>query len=374
MDLKKISMPDFKKLDKSLINKLALFLLIIVFLVVIIIVVKIFKGNRISYEKIEDKMIAAAKKYYSSDESGIQEFKNISSKELSINVDKLVESGYLKDLTKLTPNKEATCTGRVNAKTNNGYILYTSYLDCGNDYKTKYLSDLLKEDIVTTKDGLYAYNDYYLYRGEYVNNYVNFANKTWRILRINSDNTIRMIETTKREKIVWDDRYNVNLEGNDGINDFEVSRIKDSLESLYNDNSEFSDTDKAYIIPQNLCIGKRNEYETINDGTIECSKTYNDFMIGLVQVNEYALPSLDENCKTPIDKACGNYNYFSDFNSAYWSITASTIKSSKVYKLSPEPFTTNADAIAGIRAVIHIDSNVTYVSGNGTLDQPYVFK
>lgn len=374
MDLKKISMPDLKKLDKSLINKLAMFILIIVFLVIIIIVIKLLKGNRVSYSAIEEKMVVAAKKYYSNNEEGIEKFKDISSKELSVNVDTLVKAGYIKDLTKLTPNKEATCKGKVSAKTNNEFILYTAYLDCGADYKTKYLSDVLKESIVDTGNGLYAYNDYHLYRGEYVNNYVNFADKTWRIIRINNDNTIRLIETTKREKIVWDDRYNIDLDSNDGINDFDVSRIKDSLAALYNNDKEFTDTDKAYILPQNLCIGKRNTDETNIDGTVECSKTYDNFMIGLIQANEYALSSLDANCKTPEDKACDNYNYFNNFTSSYWSITASNYKTSKVYKLSPAPFVTNADNEASIRSVIKIDSNATYVSGDGTLENPYIFK
>lgn len=374
MDLKKISMPDLKKLDKKLINKLAFFLLIILFLVVIIVVFKLLKGNRISYSLIEDKMIIAAKKYYSENEEGIEKFKDISSKELSLNVDTLVEAKYMRDLTKLTLNKEATCKGKVVAKSNNGYILYTPYLDCGKDYKSKYLSDIVKEHIVDTSDGLYNYGDYYLYRGEFVNNYVTFANKTWRIIKINNDNTIRMIETTKREKIVWDNRYNVNLEGNDGINDFEVSRIKNSLTELYNNADEFNDTDKSYIIPQNLCIGKRTVTETNNDGSVECSKTYDNFMIGLIQANEYALPSLDSNCKMPTDSACENYNYLSNFESSYWSITPSTLKTSKVYKLNPGPNLTNANNEAGIRAVIHIDSNSIYVSGDGSLEKPYVFK
>ena len=374
MDLKNISMPNLKKLDKKLINKLAMFLLVIVFLVVIIIVVKLIKGNRISYASIEDKMVIAAKKYYSDNEEGIEKFKDVSSTEISVNVDTLVEAGYLKELTKLTPNKEAVCTGKVSAGTNNGYILYTAYLDCGADYKTKYLSDVLKENIVDTGDGLYAYNDYHLYRGEFVNNYVSFADKTWRIIKINNDGSLRMMETTRREKLVWDDRYNINLEGNDGINDFEVSRVKDSLESLYNNDEEFTDSDRGYILPQTLCIGKRDENETNIDGTIECSKIYDNFMIGLIQANEYALSSLDNNCKIPTDRACQNYNYFSEFESSYWSITASTIKTSKVYKLNPEPFITNANNEASIRAVINVDSNVTYASGDGTLEKPYIFK
>ncbi len=374
MDLKKIQMPDLKKMDKKLINKLFSFLFIIFIIIAVIIVIKVIKGNRTSYSSIEDKMITAAKKYYSEDEQGIEEFKNISNKEISVNVDTLIEKKYLKDLTKLTPNKEAVCKGKVNAKTNNNYILYTAFLDCGEDYKTKYLSDVIKKNVVESGDGLYAYNDSYIFRGEKVNNYVKFADKEWRIIRINNDNSIRMMETTIRDEIVWDNRYNIDVKSSEGINDFAVSRIKDSLEELYNDNKEFDDNAKSHIISQNLCIGKRKETDTSKDGSIECSSTYDNFMIGLLQVNEYGLASLDNNCISPLNRACQNYNYLSNFRTSYWSITTSADKTNKVYKFIDTPMITTANNTSRIRAVIHIDANTTYVSGDGTIENPYILK
>lgn len=374
MDLKNIKKPDLKKMDKGLINKLASFLLIIVLIFVVIIVIKLVKGNRISYESIENKMINAAKTYYSEDEQGIKEFKDVSAQNISVDIKTLVEKGYLKDLTKLTPNKEAICDGYVRVKTNNNYTLYTAFLDCGSDYKTKYLSDVIKNNIVETGDGLYKYNDEYIFRGELVNNYVNFADKEWRIIKINSDNTIRMIETTVREEIVWDNRYNVDTKSKEGINDFNVSRIKDSLEELYNNEEEFNDNDKSHIVAQNLCIGKRKRNDNSINGTTECSQKYDNFMIGLLQVNEYALASLDKNCTNPEAKACQNYNYFSEYKNSYWSITANAEKTNKVYKFVNTPIVTSANNRSRIRAVINIDANSTFIDGDGTKENPYVIK
>lgn len=374
MNLKKIEMPNLKKMDKGLINKLFMFLLFIVIIFVVIIVIKLIKGNRTSYENIEEKMIISAKEYYSTDEQGIEEFKEVSNKEISVDIDTLIEKGYLKDITKLTPNKEAVCKGKVRVKTNNNYTLYTAFLDCGEDYKTKYLSDVLKKNVVESGDGLYLENDYYIYKGENVNNYVSFANKQWRIIRINSDNTIRMIETTVREEIVWDDRYNTDTQSKEGINDFSVSRIKDSLEELYNNNEEFDDNAKSHIVPQNLCIGKRSNSDNSKDGKTECSQTYNNFMIGLLQTNEYALASLDKKCTSPDDKVCQNYNYLNKFKTSYWSITANADKSQKVYKFVNTPMVTTANNTSRIRAVIHIDANSTFTTGDGTMENPYIIK
>lgn len=374
MDLKNIKIPDLKKMDKGLISKLFMFILFIIIIFAAIIIIKLIKGNRISYEKIEEKMIIAAKEYYSEDEKGIEEFKDISNKEISVDIETLIENGYLKDITKLTPNKEAVCKGKVRVKTNNNYTLYTAFLDCGEDYKTKYLSDVIKKNTVETGDGLYVYNDAYIFRGENVNNYVKFADKEWRIIRINNDNTIRMIETTIREEIVWDNRYNVDTKAKEGINEFNVSRIKDSLEELYNNNEEFDDNAKSHIVPQNLCVGKRANNDSSKDGRTECSKTEDNFTLGLLQVNEYALASLDNKCISPNDKVCQNYNYLSGFKTSYWSITANADKTNKVYKFVNTPMITTANNTSRIRVVINIDANSTFATGDGTKENPYIIK
>ena len=97
-------------------------------------------------------------------------------------------------------------------------------------------------------------------------------------------------------------------------------------------------------------------------------------MIGLLQVNEYGLASLDNNCVSPLNRACQNYNYLSNFRTSYWSITASADKTNKVYKFVNIPMVTTANNTSRIRAVIHIDANATYVSGDGTAENPYILK
>lgn len=375
MDLRKLSMPNLKKMDKKLINKLVLVLILIVIIFIGIIVFKLIIGNRTSYNNVENKMVKAAIKYYSENENGINSFKNIGNGTITVSTETLIENKYLKELTKLIPDKgkEISCKGSVSAKMNNGYVLYTPYLEC-NNYKTKKLNEVMTESIVEAEDGLYKVNDSYIFRGEYVNNFVSFADKIWRVLKINEDGSIRMIETTKREKIVWDDRYNIDTENSNGINDFNISRIKDSLIKLYEDDEEFNDSDKAYIVPQKLCIGKRGPNETNNSGEIECSEVVDNWMIGLIQVNEYLNASIDPNCQKFNDPQCGNYNYLKSLRGTYWSITPSTEKTSKVYKMLPQPYVTNAEGSAGIRGVILIDQDSIYVKGDGTEDNPYVFK
>ena len=375
MDLKNLKMPDLKKLDKKLVARLSLVLAIIVVLIIVIIVIKLIIGNRVGYSVIEEKMVNGAKKYYSNDEVGTEKFKKISDGEISVSIDELVENGYLQNLEKLVLDKEVTCKGKVTVKMNNGYTLYTPFLDCGSTYKTKYLNEVITSTTTESGNGLYKINNDYVFRGENLNNHVTFANKNWLILRVRENGNIRLIELTKREKIVWDDRYNLEVQSRNGINNFNVSRIKESLTSLYENTEEFSETDKGYIVPTNLCIGKRSEEETDNSGNVECKEIVENWPLGLVQINEYIIASLDGSCHKLTDRTCENYNFFNELeDGSYWSITTNSARSDKAYKFNPAPFSTSASSEAGIKAVIELDKNTVYVSGDGSKDNPYTIK
>lgn len=360
---------NIKNLDKNLIKKFSIIFGIIAIIFIIIIILKLILGGRISYTSIENKMIESAKKYYQNNSEKLP-----SDGTVTIESSKLIEEGYLKDFSKLVKDKNATCNGQVTVTNSNGSYLYSATLNCGEYYQTKKFKDVLLENVVTSGNGLYNYGNYYIYRGENLNNYVSFAGKTWLILRVYNDGTIRMLETTNRENVVWDDRYNSNRESNVGINDFNVSRIKDTLEEIYNNSNEFSETDKSYISNQNLCIGKRSDSNGYGmDESVECSNTLQNQPIGLLQVNEFALASLDQNCKNTTDLECTNYNYLTTLNS-YWTLTADADNTYKVYKVSGSPFVSTASSTSKPRIVVQINSNVNYESGDGSNENPYKFK
>ena len=357
-----------KNIDKDILKKFGVIAGVIFLLFIVLIIFLAIKGSKLDYNQIEEKMISAAKRYYSDNDDKLPTTDNGT---VSISADELATSGYMKNLSKLVKNKNDVCSGQVTVTKNGDYLLYTANLTCGDNYQTKKLKDVIAENAVTSGDGLYKMDEAYVFRGEKVNNYVSFADKVWRIIRINTDGTIRMIDTTKRDDYPWDDRYNSSQNTYVGINDYSLSRAKDSIEEIYN--TEFTDTDKAYFVKYDLCVGKRSRETTINDATVECSAFIENQNLGLLTPNEYVLASLSDKCDMPESSECTNYNYMAYIGST-WTLTADKDTTYKVYKLSGVAFLTDASNYSQFKVVAHINSQVTYVSGDGTEENPYVFK
>lgn len=356
-----------KYLDQELVKKLGIVIGAVVGAFIIIIIFLTITGGRLTYTQIESRMVSAAKEYYRDNKDKLPKTDN---GVVTISTDKLVEEEYMKSLTKLVKNKDDVCSGQVSVTKNEDNYYYSPTLSCGENYSTKKLKDVIVDKTVTTENGLYQVGENYIFKGDNVNNYVKFADRLWRIIKINPDGSIRMIDISKRDGVVWDDRYNSEKDYNIGINDYGVSRIKDTINNIYN---ELSSKDKAYILKQNLCIGKRNENETNNDGSVECSSVLENQNIGLIQVNEFVLASLSNKCNNPTSHECSNYNYLASIESI-WTLNADSTNTYKVFKISGNAFTTNAVNSAQPKAVVHINSQVNYVSGDGSEENPYVFK
>ena len=362
-----------KQLDRKLLIYLGLGIGFIFILLILMIILKLTVSSKISPTTLEVRMKEAAQSYYKDNK---KELPKNNGDVVSITINELVNAEYLKNPDKTLKNG-ITCKGKVNVSKNNEYYLYQPIIECSNKYKTNLLYKKIVENNSKPNgyDGLYKINNYYLFRGENPNNYVNFANKKWRILRINSDNTIRMILVDNIETTVWDDRYNTEKDENYGKNDFKISRIRDYLINVFKskDIFNFNKNDKALIVPTELCIGSRNPEAIGTDGSIECSKKTDKMSLGLLQVNEYTIVSLDVDCHTLNDIQCQNYNFLSKLNS-FWTLTADSTNSYKVYKIYGIPSIANASTYSQPKIVITISADTLYSKGKGTNDNPYIIK
>jgi len=361
-------------MSKKLIKIMIIGVASLVGVFIILWIISLFRGGKLSYEKIENKMVSAAESYYESNQKmlPVGEYSKV-----ELNVQTLAKEGYMKSLDKYV-DSNVTCTGKVIVLKNEDNYTYIPKLSCGNDYNTQTLVETLvkSENIVTEGEGLYELNDEYVYRGEKLNNYVSFAGKIWRILRITKDNEIRLIQEDSFDKVVWDNRYNADKRSSSGINQYEVngvnSRIKETLEEIY-DGETFSSESKAKLVPKQLCIGKRNFDDTILDGSLECDSLTEDYYsIGMLQANEYIISSLDTGCTAIGKRPCTNYNFLATYPESFWTLTASSENTYEVYYIDYLPSTAYANRKFGIKLVVNVNGEVNYTKGDGTIENPYV--
>lgn len=333
-----------------------------------------------TYETLEAKMVEVARSHY---EQNPDDLPSDDKDSKTLTLKKMITAGYIEEVVELFNNENAKCDGNVTVTNNNGFYLYTPYLSCSGiaeeDYESKYLTDVIIEtSLVETGVGLYENGDKYVYRGEVDNNYVSWNDKEFRIIGINADGTLRLLEGKGLERITWDDRYNEDLVAKLGFNEYYYndidSRMKATLEEYYDNSKVWTDDMKAYITTQDVCIGKRLEDTPGKDGVIECSSKVENQVFSLFTAYEYLDASLDPLCVKTSDKNCQNYNWIAKLDQNIWTVTADSETSFEVFQINDYLNSTAAFSPANANVVFNVVENVIYAGGTGTKDDPYLFR
>lgn len=375
-------------------------ILIILGITIVIVVVAVVllskpKGEEIvsgaKYGELETKLQSAAINYIKKNKKVLPKTTDDVAK---VKLDTLIKNRYIGKLVAVD-NKNVKCDGYVEisklSEKDNNYR-YTPYISCGNYYVTKTIGDYIID--AETKDGtfertidagLYKMGDEYIFRGENVNNYIVLDSHLYRIIKVDANKSLQLISTERTAvSYLWDDRYNIDKNRNDGINNFLKSRLYDSLEFIYNNSDPdkgevfFSSTEKDYIVSHDFCIGKRSESDSNIYSGAECKET-TDIKVGLISLNEYARASIDSNCKGVYDKSCANYNYFNSLGTrddySYITITGDLDNSFQFYRVRYGEVTAARASISSqLYPVVYINNRVIYSSGTGTFTDPYVIR
>ena len=365
----------FKEMDKSTLWWIfgglgGLILLIVILTLLSRVTIKTYD----TYDKVENRLVEAAKKYYTDNSVLLPLTAGNSS---TVTLDTLVVGEYIKPLEKYIKNGENCDATVVVTKLTSDYD-YIPYLNCGSDYTSIELYKRVLEDNVITISGfgLYEIGNEKIFRGEIKNNYILLNNQLWRITRIDSNNNLVLISDFKTDFFEWDDRYNQEIDSNDGINNYNLSRIKDTIENQYNSGSLLSSKEKSKVVYSKACIGGRNYTEEGSFSDIECKELSDEEVpIRLLTVGEYIEASVDTNCKTIQDKACTNYNYLHDLQMGFWTITKGQKNSAHVYAISTNGVSeSRANVVRQVRYVVTLGSKTFYSKGSGTYEDPYVIK
>ena len=362
--------------DNPLMRKIIIGTGIIIFIFIFLLIVASCssKSKNYTYEEIESMLVKKVKSKYDTDDT----LPELNSKK-EININELINSGTMKSINEYTNNSDS-CTAKVTIYNNNGFYLYVPNINCATNYKTSTLHNRIIEDSLTTSgNGLYLVNNRYIFKGDNINNYVKINDNLYRIIRINDNGSIRLIENKKKSMSVWDDRYNIDKDSTVGINNYFSnnlsSRIKESIENAYYNDELYTDSDRTYFIPTEFCIGKRSVNENDNSGNIECVEVAPAFPLGMLELYEYFNASLDSNCNGILSESCNNYNYFSEYNNSFWTITADKDTAYKVFKVTNGSiFVGNALNQGNIKAVVTVNGDLVVADGDGSLNNPYIIQ
>lgn len=359
---------------KKMIYILSAVMGVMIIFIVIIALVSSCSNKKLSYEKIETQLKTAATSYFNNNSS----LPNEEGNSVTVDASTLVSGGYMKELSEMV-EEGVNCSAKVIVTKNGDNYLYSPILNCGDKYQTRKLSDVIMKDnpVTTTGAGLYQVNGMYVFKGEIVNNYVQLDSNLWRILDIDSDGYARLIYAGKNteEVYVWDDRYNIDEDENVGINDYSVSRMKDTLIALDSSNQYLTKETKINLAYRTWCIGKRSTSNKEISNSEECATTVSGQLFGLPYVSDYVNASIDSNCNTIDDQSCSNYNYLLNSSLSSWTLTGSKEKSSKVYTVSRSRYSvTDASNDKPIRPTVYLSNNVIYADGDGSQSNPYKIK
>lgn len=347
----------------------------IVIIIILLIIINACSNSSGSYDKIEQKMVNAAKSYYASHE------KNLPKEEsgtVKVTINTLIEAELLKEV-RDPNNKDQDCSGYVEVTKVGKEYSYTPFLVCKGNYEPKYLTDIVKESKQDEYgNGVYEMGGEYVYRGDDVKNYVSFNNQLWRIVKVDSEGDIKLVLAKfTDDSYVWDDSYNSERKESVGITtDYLHSSIRKTLNKYYNSN--FDKDMKAKIVSKKLCVGKYDiDDETTDTFSVEkeCSTVKENEKIGLLVPTDYKNASLDEKCNSVESLECSNRNYLSnddEFNT--WFLSSTTKNTYKVLYLSGTIGEIYASNSIRINPVVYINNRNIILYGKGTYKNPYIIK
>lgn len=372
-----------KKMDKKFLYTVCFIIAVPILLLVIIGIVG-GCSNKKTPENYEKQMISAAKKYFTNKKKE----PTAEGEKVEVSLDKLVSGGYLKSPEKYL--KDSTCKGSVTVQNNGasvkenkgGYLLYYTNLNC-KDYKTNTLVNNIKNKETKTGAGLYKVENEYIFKGQddtsndkYVENYIEFYGTMYRILKIDSEGNLKLLKVdSENRQYRWDSKYNDKEKRALGENDFQTSLLLENLYTIYKNPKIYNDKAKQYIVSKDLCIGKRSIDDKLLISNSDCDYVANKQLIGLISVNDFALASLDPDCKTIDSGSCANFNYLNNFLYQTWTLNGVKENTYEVYYLaSGMPYYTEANDYVDYNIVIYISGNIVNFSGKGTEKEPYIVK
>jgi hypothetical protein len=363
-----------KKLDRKFLIFAGCIILLPILLIIFLAIIQGCSNRKMTYENYEQKMISATERYLKN---------NVPTEEsemIVVSLNALVEKSYIKTSKKALDD---SCTGEVTVRrngssvesNNGGFLNYTVSLNCEN-YNTVHLFDKITSEVVTSDSGLYLVGENYIFKGNKVNNYINFFGQDYRIMSINKDGIIKLIKSEPEgSQRIWDNKFNSEANATYGKSIYKDSVILGYLLADYKNSKKISKAARQHIVAQDVCVGKRSSDNYSISKDIDCSEVLENQVISLINVSDYAMASTDPDCDSTASRSCRNYNYLSTVALSTWTLNSSSDNTYDVFFISDGlQESQKASSYNEYSIVIYIDGNELYTTGTGSAGNPYIVK
>ena len=216
------------------------------------------------------------------------------------------------------------------------YKIYNPTDENGEKTEYLYMNIVKNNSIVYEGEGLYMTGGNYIYKGIKVDNYVKYANMLWRIIKINTDNTIDIALDSSINELKW----------NKDITTYDKSDINEYLNDVF---LRYLDT--SYLEKSIICL---DDVKNIKDYT--CDETNKDYYVRLLNANEFI-------------NSQKNGTYLDNKQQLWTSTTAGE----QVWYMNGNTLDKDyTDTMYYIKPVITLKASVTYKDGDGTISNPYI--
>ena len=208
-------------------------------------------------------------------------------------------------------------------------------------YKVVFNTNYGKENFVDVGGNHY-------FKNEVDNNYVMYSNILWRIVKINTDNSLTLISENPLVSLAYKEEST-----------FEESYLNKWLNTTEEENTGILESNlnnpEKYLIKNETCL---DVIDKLSNQL--CDTTYTDKYIGLLSTSDYVNTGAET-------------SFINNNTKFYLSNTTDTNKIWYITDTNKVSYSDGTDLI-GLRAVITVKGNINVESGNGTLNSPYNFE
>ncbi len=219
------------------------------------------------------------------------------------------------------------------------YRIYNPKID-SNDGSVLLAKDIVGKSEFGTdeEDGLYSSSGNYIYKGMVNNNYLRYNNMLWRIVRINSDNSIDIILDDYMTLLPWSDK----------VEEFKESEIYDYLNNEFLNLLDINDLNKT-----SFCTDKVESLTSIS-----CNDPNSDGYVKLLDIANF-LNSINKEKSYLVSD--DEIFWLSDYNTdKIWHTNGINVSQSEV------------NTFYEIRPMVRLKNTILYKDGDGTKEKPFI--